>query len=257
MPIILVLPIMGLDIGTISSSNPIRRRTPALLPIVTKPSLITLFIGAVCDAKISNIEQQGCCPALEMTVVCKACVSIITVRRKKINMEILKSFFRYRKMKSLLTEAMQILYSEQFSFDAIVNKLKGSRLQVLLAINFAACSEKPITQILVNQLVHHLQSIEQEFNDSKKMRHLLTALEESSEIQWLLKCNTILEAKLACAEDEYSYKGYIYKLESIKKQPLSEEEITECQKLLKELAKVEDNMTNRNPLKLLSLLLIN
>lgn len=155
-------------------------------------------------------------------------------------MKLLKSFFDYRRMKSLLKDAMKVLYSEQFSFDTVVNKLKGSRLQVLLAINFAACSEKPITQILVNQLVQHLQSIEQEFKDTRKMRHLLTALEESCQIQWLLKCNIILEAKLAYAEDEYSYKGYIYKLESIKKQPLSEEEITESRKLLKELGKVED-----------------
>lgn len=161
----------------------------------------------------------------------------------------LRNFFEYRKMKSLLTEAMRTLYSEQFSFDAILNKLKGSRLQILLAINFAACSERPITKTLVSQLVQQLQSIQQEFNDTRKMKHLLKALEESTEIQWLLKCNIIVEGKLAYVKNEYSYKGYVYKLESIKKQPLSEDEITECKKIIKDLEVVEHKYDEEESIK--------
>lgn len=146
-------------------------------------------------------------------------------------------------MKSLIKQATETIYSEQFDFDTILNKLltQTDKLQALIAIKFAAYNNEPMCKDDIKQALEEINSSKKDLKEDGEMKAFLKILQESAEVDWLERTKTILEGKLAFKQNKYSYDASIYHLESIKKGPASQKEKAKWKALSTELEVAQKN----------------
>lgn len=158
-------------------------------------------------------------------------------------MNFLKKYFEQKKMKSLIKQATETIYSEQFDFDSILKKLltQTDKLQALIAIKFATYINEPIGKEDIKQAIEEINSAKNDLKEEGEMKAFLKILQESTEVDWLERTKTILEGKLALKQNKYSYQASIYHLESIKKGPASSKEKAKWKVLSSELEVAQKN----------------
>lgn len=158
-------------------------------------------------------------------------------------MGLLKNYFEYRNMKSLIRQATETVYSEQFDFESILAKLstRTDRLQALIAIKFAVYIDEPITRDDIKQALEEVHSAKRDLKEDGEMKTFLKILQESTEVDWLERTKSILEGKLAFKQNEYSYEAAIYHLEKVKKGPASLKEKEKWKVLSSNLEQAERN----------------
>lgn len=141
-------------------------------------------------------------------------------------MGLFKSFFEFRQMKSLIKQATKTIYSEQFDFEIVLQRLtvKSDKLTALIAIKFAVYLDEPVSKDDIKQAIKEVQQSKIEFKEEEQMEVFLDSLKDDTEIDWLERTKSILDGKLAYKENEYSYEAAIYHLEKIKKGPSTPKE---------------------------------
>lgn len=152
----------------------------------------------------------------------------------------LRDFFLRAQMKRLLKLVTETLYSEDFNFEAFLNRINRNssrleHLQTYAAIHVAGELAEPIVRRDVDVAINTLRSFTWELDQSSEPGATMDALKESAQIAWLERTNAILETKLAWKMDEYSYDGMIYQIQKAKKGPCSSKEREKFQKLSVEL----------------------
>lgn len=161
-------------------------------------------------------------------------------------MGFLKTFFEFRQMKSLIIQATETIYSEQFDYEIALKRLemKSDKLTALIAIKFAVYLDEPVSKEDIKQAIKEVQLSKIEFKEEEQMEGFLDSLKDDTEIDWLERTKSILEGKLAYKENEYSYEAAIYHLEKIKKGPASAKEKEKWKTLSSNLEEAEKNYNN-------------
>ncbi len=158
-------------------------------------------------------------------------------------MNFFKKYLEFKKMKSLIKQATETIYSERFDFDNILQRLltQTDKLQALIAIKFAVYLDEPISKDDIKQALEEIYSAKDELKEEGEMQAFLKILQESTEIDWLERTKTILEGKLAFKENKYSYEASIYHLENIKKSPAPQKEKDKWKALSNNLEEAQKN----------------
>lgn len=159
-------------------------------------------------------------------------------------MKFFTKYFQFRKMKSLIKQATETIYSEQFDYENIVRKLSSqtNTLQALIAIKYAVYTDEPIEKVDIRQALDEVVSAEQDVEEGREMEIFLGLLKESTEVDWLRRTEAILEGKLANKKNKYSYEAAIYHLESIKKGPATLKEKAKWKTLSNDLEEAKENL---------------
>lgn len=149
-------------------------------------------------------------------------------------------------MKSLIIQATETIYSEQFDYEIALKRLemKSDKLTALIAIKFAVYLDEPVSKEDIKQAIKEVQLSKIEFKEEEQMEGFLDSLKDDTEIDWLERTKSILEGKLAYKENEYSYEAAIYHLEKIKKGPASAKEKEKWKTLSSNLEEAEKNYNN-------------
>lgn len=158
-------------------------------------------------------------------------------------MGFLKNFFEFRQMKSLIKQATETIYSEQFDYEVALQRLemKSDKLTALIAIKFAVYLDEPVSKDDIKQAIKEVHLSKIEFKEKEQMEGFLDSLKDDTEIDWLERTKSILEGKLAYKENEYSYEAAIYHLEKIKKGPSTAKEKEKWKTLSSNLEEAEKN----------------
>ncbi len=158
-------------------------------------------------------------------------------------MQILRKYLQYRKMKSLIKQATEAIYSEKFDFDSILEKMlyQTDKLNSLIAIKFAVFINEPLNKDDIKQALEEVQLAKGDMKDDDVMQTFLRLLQESTELDWLNRTELILKGKLAFKQNKYSYEGAIYHLENAKKGPASIKERDKWKALANNLEEAENN----------------
>lgn len=165
-------------------------------------------------------------------------------------MDMFGSFRKYmlaRNMKRLIRFATEAIYSEQFDMDATVERLSNKNEQIglvraYIAIQTATKLTEPLNNANVIQSLEELASSEQ-YANGPKFAKIIDLHKHLAETSWLQKTKEILERKLAYKNDEYCYAGMIYRLENIKRGPLSQKEREETKAFNKQIKESEHKLT--------------
>src|SRR5690606_21533509 len=123
------------------------------------------------------------------------------------NMGFLKNFFEFRQMKSLIKQATETIYSEQFDYEVALHKfeMKSYKLTALIAIKFAVYLDEPVSKDDIKQAIKEVHLCKIKFKEEEQMEGFLDSLKDDTEIDWLERTKSILEGTLAYKENEYSY----------------------------------------------------
>lgn len=158
-------------------------------------------------------------------------------------MSILKKIFQYRKMKSLIKQATETIYSEQFDFENILKRLTGKsdELTALMAIKFGVYLDEPVSKDDIKEAIKEVQLSKIEFKEERQMEVFLKSLKDDTELDWLERTKSILEGKLAYKQNEYSYEAAIYHLEKLKKGPSTAKEKEKWKTLSSNLEETKKN----------------
>ena len=147
-------------------------------------------------------------------------------------------------MKSLISEANESIYSEQFNFEVVFSKIasKSSKLKALIAIQYAVNYNEPLKKVDIIEALNESKVTEKEVQKGKEMDIFLNLLRDSVKLDWLKKTEYILNGKLAYKTNKYSFEGTIYSLEKEKKGPVTLKEREKWELLSKEIIESEENL---------------
>ena len=159
-------------------------------------------------------------------------------------MNFLSKYFNYLEMKSLISEANESIYSEQFNFEVVFSKIasKSSKLKALIAIHYAVNYNEPLKKVDIIEALNESKVTEKEVQKGKEMDIFLNLLRDSVKLDWLKKTEYILNGKLAYKTNKYSFEGTIYSLEKEKKGPVTLKEREKWELLSKEIIESEENL---------------
>jgi len=147
-------------------------------------------------------------------------------------------------MKSLIREATESIYSEQFNFEKIYSQIesKSNKLKALIAIKYAVSYNEPLKKADIIEALDETIGTEKEVQKGKEMEIFLDLLRDSVKLDWLKRTEYILNGKLANIKNEYSFEGSIYYLEKIKKGPATSIEREKWKSLSSEMLESEANL---------------
>jgi hypothetical protein len=159
-------------------------------------------------------------------------------------MNFLSKYFNYLEMKSLISEANESIYSEQFNFEVVFSKIasKSTKLKALIAMQYAVNYNEPLKKVDIIEALNESIVTEKEVQKGKEMDIFLNLLRDSVKLDWLKKTVYILNGKLAYKTNKYSFEGTIYYLEKEKKGPVTLKEREKWKLLSKEVNESEENL---------------
>lgn len=145
-----------------------------------------------------------------------------------------------RRMRQLISAALEAIYSEQFDMSALVNSLSGSKdsihlLRAYIAIGVATRLSEPASDAQIEEAVEQFCAAQSHLNTSD-FDAILDLHRQLAELHWLRKQEAILRGKLAHRHDEYSCDGAIYGLERDRKGPITVEERKRAKEITKRIS---------------------
>lgn len=143
-----------------------------------------------------------------------------------------KIFFLKKELKSLFNKATKAIYSEQFEFSDLVNYLsindnKNNLLKSYIVIQIVTEKVIPISKAGIEKAMELYLDIKSKSTNSSETELYLSYHKTKAEIGFLESKEYFTYGELAYKTNEYSYEGLKYKIEKIKKGPLT---ITEHEK---------------------------
>lgn len=145
-----------------------------------------------------------------------------------------------RLLKQQIEISTRTIYSEEFEFDAIVQRLCPKMqpvglLRAYIAIQTAALLSEPLNDTIIDRAFESF-SVSEKHQDSTSFGEIVNVHKELANIHWLERTTFILRGKLAHQGNEDSELGGIYALEFERKHPISREERIKATGLLREMA---------------------
>ena len=146
-----------------------------------------------------------------------------------------------RRMRQLISEAVEALYSEQFdAMDALVASFSDGKggshlLRAYIAISVAARMSEPLSDADVEGAVRQLLALESHVNRAH-FDEVLDVYKELAELHWQRRHMAILRGKLADQRDEDSYEGMLYRGEREMRGPATAEQRAKTRELADKLS---------------------
>lgn len=145
-----------------------------------------------------------------------------------------------RLQRQLIEIATRDLYSEQFDYDAIVQKLSKGRggihlLRAYIAIENAARLENPLEDSDVST-AHSVFEVATKFSDHHIFEDLLDSRQEISKHCWARRHIAILKGMLAHKRNPESLEGTLYSLRHDNKGPVPFKQRAQFERICGELA---------------------
>lgn len=146
-------------------------------------------------------------------------------------------------MKKLIMHALEALYSEQFSFEDIVEKLSGNQkgvvlLRAYIAVQAASKLTEPLLECDVERALAVLHESELRL-DCPISEAIVDLHRELAELCWLQKSRAILKGKFAHQQNEFSFEGGVYAYERAAKGPISSVEREKLRTLAAEISQLD------------------
>jgi len=157
-----------------------------------------------------------------------------------------QNFLPRRLMKKLITLAMETIYSEQFEFDAIVEKLIGDKnnvafLRAYIAIQSAAKLTEPLNNSEIDRALASVHEAEQHLDDLE-FEAILELHKELAALNWMERTHAILKGKLAHKMNEYSFEGGVYVRERDGKGPITSQDREKLKTLSAEISHLDKKL---------------
>lgn len=158
-------------------------------------------------------------------------------------------------MKKFTTLATEEIYSEQFDFDTVVEKLVGDEkgvafLRVYIAIQTATRLSEPLSDSNVEPALESFCEAEQHLDDPE-FEEILEVHKELAELHWMERTAAILKGKLPHKNNEYSFEGGVYVRERDTRGPIPNEDREKLKSLSGEISQL-DQQIEQHELKALS-----
>jgi hypothetical protein len=155
----------------------------------------------------------------------------------------MRDVFAKRLLNQLIKLATESLYSEQFDFDEIVNKMSRNKqgvhlLRAYVAVQTATRLLEPLCDADVDRAFSVLRDSEQHA-DSPQFADIVDVHAGLAKLYWRHKQRDILKGKLAHQLNENSFAGTIYRLECDKKGPTTSQERATFEPLCAQMAEID------------------
>jgi len=145
-----------------------------------------------------------------------------------------------RRMRQLISLALEAIYSERSDMSILVGSLSGGKdgidlVRAYISIRVATRLTEPLTDADVEDAIEQLHTAESHLG-TLDFDSILDLHKELAELHWLRKQAAVLKGKLAHKNDEDSYEGTIYALQRDRKQPVAVEERAKAKELCGKMA---------------------
>ncbi len=162
---------------------------------------------------------------------------------------IIKKQLLTRRMRQLISAALDALYSEQRNMSEVVDSLSAGKdgsalVRTYISMCIATRLTEPLTDKDVRDAVEQLLAAENHLNQ-EDFETILDLYKEMSELHWLHKHAAILRGKLAHKNDERSYEGTIYALQRDSKQPATLEQRAKFKEICGKMAELDRQIEER------------
>src|SRR5487761_2301469 len=119
-----------------------------------------------------------------------------------------------RRMRRLISLALDAIYSEESDMTVVVASLSGGKngielVRAYISIRVATRLTEPLADSDIENAIEQLAAAESHL-DTPDFDAILDLHKQLAELHWLRKHTAILKGKLALKLDEYSYEGTIY-----------------------------------------------
>lgn len=158
----------------------------------------------------------------------------------------IKNQLAARLQRQLIEVAIRTLYSEEFDFESILNRLSRRRdgshlLRACIAIEIAARLTEPLTERDVKGAQKLVELVEAS-SDRSIIEQLIDIRRELAELFWSKATLEILRRKLAHKRDEESFEGTMYSLAREHRGPVAPEQRASFEKICAQLAEAKKNV---------------
>lgn len=163
---------------------------------------------------------------------------------------IFKIFFLRKKLKALLNKATTAIYSERFDFSELVKHLCEKRnnyslLKAYVVIHIITEKCIPIDKTETKKAIKLYLESENMLLNSTDPELVLSLYKAKAEKGFFESKVDFTIGELAFKSNEYSYEGLKYKIEKIKKGPLTLEEHEKFKNLSKQIFEAENNLKDQ------------
>jgi hypothetical protein len=166
----------------------------------------------------------------------------------------IRRYFIERKIRKLISQATNIIYSEPSDLiEAIERNLTSKQkpfdlLCAYIAIRIAADAKSEIKKADIDYALQELCSQRLSFNNQEEYKAVIGRLKSDTQISLLRTAMNLLISRTAYEADEYSLDGMIYRAAKAKKGPLSHEERNKICALASELMQVRKQIEEHKKL---------
>ena len=148
----------------------------------------------------------------------------------------IKKFFVSKKIRRLVANITEAIYSEKYTMESLINKFADknnllSKLQCYIAIKVASELNEPISNEIINNATDDFLITSKSILYRKTFDELFKSHKDLAEICFLEKMIAILERQQIYNTDKYTYEGLIYAVEKNRKGPSSGVEREKYKKL--------------------------
>lgn len=151
------------------------------------------------------------------------------------------------KFKSLFDKATKAIYAEQFDFSELVKYLcndnnNSDLLKTYIVIQLVTENILPIDKTIITKAINLYLEAEKMLINTKESSLMLSYNEAKAQKVFFESKEYFTYGQIAYNSNRYSYEGLKYKLEKVKKGPLTLEEHQKYKALSKQILEAENNL---------------